>query len=106
MSRAKRKVWLSSLGGWALCTSFIARAPTRFPTVMRSSPAVQFSSSSIAERLEAGYRDMRAALAAERWLRQERPAHLGAAGAPGGAGMVTTRPEPNLHTMIDKPAAA
>ena len=38
----------------------------------------EFSRSSIAERREAGYRDMRAALAAEPWLRQERPAHLGA----------------------------
>jgi len=28
-------------GGWALCTSFIARAPTRFPTAMRSSPAAR-----------------------------------------------------------------
>jgi len=38
----------------------------------------EFSRSSIAERREAGYRDMRAALAAEPWPRQERPAHLGA----------------------------
>ena len=46
----------------------------------------EFSRSSIAERREAGYRDMRAALAAEPWLRQERPAHLGALVASGGAG--------------------
>ena len=66
----------------------------------------EFSRSSIAERREAGYRDMRAALAAEPWLRQERPAHLGALVHRVERGTVTTRPEPNLRTMIDKPAAA
>jgi NTE family protein len=66
----------------------------------------EFSRSSIAERREAGYRDMRAALAAEPWLRQERPAHLGALVHRVERGTVTTRPEPNLLTMTDKPAAA
>jgi NTE family protein len=66
----------------------------------------EFSRSSIAERREAGYRDMRAALAAEPWLRQEKPAYLGAMVHRVERGTVTTRPEPNLHTMIDKPAAA
>ena len=66
----------------------------------------EFSRNSIAERRAAGYRDMRAALAAEPWLRQEKPAHLGALVHRVERGTVTTRPEPNLHTMIDKPAAA
>jgi NTE family protein len=38
----------------------------------------EFSRSSIAERRAAGYRDMQVALAAEPWLRQAVPAHLGA----------------------------
>jgi NTE family protein len=66
----------------------------------------EFSRSSIAERREAGYSDMRAALSAEPWLRQEKPAHLGALVHRVERGTVTTRPEPNLQTMIDKPAAA
>jgi NTE family protein len=66
----------------------------------------EFSRSSIAERREAGYRDMRAALAAEPWLRQEMPAHLGALVHRVERGRVITRPEPNLRTMTDKPAAA
>jgi NTE family protein len=66
----------------------------------------EFSRSSIAERREAGYRDMRAALAAEPWQRQEMPAHLGAMVHRVEQGRVTTRPEPNLRTTIDKPAAA
>jgi NTE family protein len=63
----------------------------------------EFSRSSIAERRAAGYRDMQAALAAEPWLRQEMPAHLGALVHRVEAGQVTTRPEPNLRTMTDKP---
>jgi NTE family protein len=43
-----------------------------------SNSDAEFSRTSIAERRAAGYRDMRAALAAEPWLRQEMPAHLGA----------------------------
>ena len=66
----------------------------------------EFSRSSIAERREAGYCDMRAALAAEPWLRQEMPAHLGALVHRVERGQVTTRPEPNLHTTTDEPAAA
>ena len=66
----------------------------------------EFSRSSISERREAGYSDMRAALAAEPWLRQERPPHLGAVVHRVERGTVTTRSEPNLRTMIDKPAAA
>jgi len=66
----------------------------------------EFSRSSIAERREAGHRDMRAALAAEPWLRQEMPAYLGALVHRVERGKVTTRPEPNLHTTTDKPAAA
>jgi NTE family protein len=66
----------------------------------------EFSRSSIAERREAGRRDMRAALAAEPWLRQEMPAYLGALVHRVERGKVTTRPDPNLHTTTDKPAAA
>jgi NTE family protein len=66
----------------------------------------EFSRSSIAERREAGYRDMRVALAAEPWLRQELPAHLGALVHRVERGRAVTRPEPNLRTMTDKPAAA
>ena len=66
----------------------------------------EFSRSSIAERREAGYRDMRAALAAAPWLHQEMPAHLGALVHRVELGKVSTRPEPNLHTTTDKPAAA
>jgi NTE family protein len=43
-----------------------------------SNSDAEFSRTSIAGRRAAGYRDMRAALAAEPWLRQEMPAHLGA----------------------------
>ena len=53
----------------------------------------EFSRSSIAERRAAGYRDMQAALAAEPWLRQEMPAHLGALVHRVEQGTVTTRPE-------------
>lgn len=66
----------------------------------------EFSRSSIAERREAGYRDMCATLAAEPWLRQEMPAHLGALVHRVEHERVTTRPEPNLRTTTDKPAAA
>ncbi len=66
----------------------------------------EFSRSSIAERRAAGYRDMHAALAAEPWLRQEKPAHLGALVHRVERGTVTTRPEPNLRTTTDRPAAA
>jgi NTE family protein len=66
----------------------------------------EFSRSSIAERREAGYRDMRVTLAAEPWLRQEMPAHLGALVHRVARGRVITRPEPNLRTMTDRPAAA
>jgi NTE family protein len=66
----------------------------------------EFSRSSIAERREAGYRDMSSALAAEPWLRQEMPAHLGALVHRVEREKVITRPEPNLHTTIDKPAVA
>jgi NTE family protein len=66
----------------------------------------EFSRTSIAERREAGYRDMRAALTAEPWLRQQLPAHLGALVHRVEREKVITRPEPNLHTTTDKPAAA
>jgi NTE family protein len=66
----------------------------------------EFSRSSITERRDAGYRDMRAALAAAPWLRQQLPAHLGALVHRVERGKVTTRPEPNLHSTTDKPAAA
>jgi len=62
----------------------------------------EFSRSSIAERRAAGYRDMQVALAAEPWLRQELPAHLGALVHRVEQGNVVTRPEPNLRTMTDK----
>ncbi|MBV8121438.1 MAG: patatin-like phospholipase family protein [Alphaproteobacteria bacterium] len=66
----------------------------------------EFSRRSIAARRAAGYRDMSAALAAEPWLRQELPAHLGALVHRVERAQVATRPEPNLRTMTDKPAAA
>jgi NTE family protein len=66
----------------------------------------EFSRSSIAKRREAGYRDMRAALTAEPWLRQQMPAHLGALVHRVERQQVSTRPEPNLRTTTDKPAAA
>jgi NTE family protein len=66
----------------------------------------EFSRSSIAKRREAGYSDMRAALAAEPWLRQEKPAHLGALVHRVERQQVSTRPEPNLRTTTDRPAAA
>jgi NTE family protein len=66
----------------------------------------EFSRSSIAERRAAGYRDMRAALAAEPWLRREMPAHLGALVHRVEREAVTTQPEPNLRSMTDQPAAA
>ncbi len=62
----------------------------------------EFSRRSIAARREAGYHDMRAALAAEPWLRQPLPAHLGALVHRVERGQVLTRPEPNLHSMTDK----
>jgi NTE family protein len=66
----------------------------------------EFSRSSLAERRAAGHRDMLAALAAEPWLRQEMPAHLGALVHRVEGEKVITRPEPNLHTTTDTPAAA
>ena len=66
----------------------------------------EFSRSSIAERREAGYRDMRAALAAAPWLRRQMPAHLGALVHRVERENVSTRPAPNLHTTTDKPTAA
>jgi NTE family protein len=65
----------------------------------------EFSRSSIAERRAAGYRDMQAALQAEPWLQQEVPAHLGALVHRVENQVVTTRPEPNLRSITDKPAA-
>jgi NTE family protein len=65
----------------------------------------EFSRSSIADRRAAGYRDMTTALGAQPWLRQEMPAHLGALVHRVERGKVTTRPEPNLRTTTDKPAA-
>jgi NTE family protein len=66
----------------------------------------EFSRTSIAKRREAGYRDMRAALLAEPWLRQEKPAHLGALVHRVERQQVSTQLEPNLRTTTDKPAAA
>jgi NTE family protein len=66
----------------------------------------EFSRSSIAERRAAGHRDMQAALVVEPWLRQQMPAHLGAMVHRVEKGSVVTRPEPNLRTMTDRPAAA
>jgi NTE family protein len=66
----------------------------------------EFSRNSIAERRAAGYRDMRTALAAEPWRQREMPAHLGALVHRVEREQVTTRPEPNLHTATDEPAAA
>jgi NTE family protein len=57
-----------------------------------------FSRSSIAEHRAAGYRDMRTALAAEPWQRQEMPAHLGALVHRVERGRVITRPEPKLRS--------
>jgi NTE family protein len=66
----------------------------------------EFSRSSIADRRAAGYKDMTTALAAQPWLRQEMPAHLGALVHRVERGKVITRHEPNLRTLTDKPAAA
>lgn len=66
----------------------------------------EFSRSSIAARRAAGYHDMQAALAAEPWLRAQMPAHLGALVHRVERGTVVTRPEPNLLSTTDKPAAA
>jgi NTE family protein len=66
----------------------------------------EFSRSSIADRRAAGYKDMTTALAAQPWLRQEMPAHLGALVHRVERDKVITRPEPNLRTLTDKPAAA
>jgi NTE family protein len=66
----------------------------------------EFSRSSIARRRAAGYRDMCAALAAEPWMRQQKPAHLGALVHRVEREKVITRPEPNLRTMVDRLAAA
>ena len=66
----------------------------------------EFSRSSIAKRREAGYRDMRAALVAEPWVRQEKPAHLGALVHRVERQQVSSQLEPNLRTTTDKPAAA
>jgi NTE family protein len=63
----------------------------------------EFSRSSIAGRRAAGYRDMQAALAAEPWLRQEMPAHLGALVHRVEGGTVVTRPELNLRSLSDRP---
>jgi NTE family protein len=71
-----------------------------------ASSDAEFSRSSIAERREAGYRDMQVALAAEPWLRQELPAHLGALVHRVERGTVLTRPEPNLRSMTDKPGSS
>ena len=66
----------------------------------------EFSRTSIAKRREAGYRDMRAALVAEPWVRQDKPAHLGALVHRVERQQVSTQLEPNLRTTTDKPAAA
>jgi NTE family protein len=66
----------------------------------------EFSRASIAERRAAGYRDMKTALAAEPWTRQEIPAHLGALVHRVEGETVTTRPEPNLTSTTDRPNAA
>jgi NTE family protein len=66
----------------------------------------EFSRSSIAERRAAGYRDMQTALAAQPWLRQELPAHLGALVHRVEHGTVVTRPDPNLQTTTDRPGAS
>jgi NTE family protein len=69
-----------------------------------SNSDAEFSRSSIAERRAAGYRDMRAALTAQPWLRQEMPAHLGALVHRVEREQVITRPEPNLHVTAGRPA--
>ncbi|MBP0588165.1 patatin-like phospholipase family protein [Paraburkholderia sp. LEh10] len=67
----------------------------------------EFSRASIAERREAGYRDLKAAIADAPWLRQELPAHLGALVHRVERQRVTTLPEPNLKSMdAREPAAA
>jgi len=66
----------------------------------------EFSRASIAERRAAGYRDLRAAIAQEPWLRQELPAHLGALVHRVQNERVTTLPEPNLRSTSDARAGA
>ena len=72
----------------------------------RSRPVTPSFHGSIADRRAAGYKDMTTALAAQPWLRQEMPAHLGALVHRVERDKVITRPEPNLRTLTDKPAAA
>jgi NTE family protein len=67
-----------------------------------ASSDAEFSRSSIAARRAAGYRDMQVALAAEPWVRQELPAHLGALVHRVAHGKVETLREPNLRTMTDR----
>lgn len=71
-----------------------------------SNSDAEFSRSSIAERRTAGYRDMQVALAATPWLRPEVPAHLGVLVHKVEDGVVTTRPEPDLHMPTDQPDGA
>jgi NTE family protein len=61
----------------------------------------EFSRSSIAERRQAGYDDMSAALAAMPWKHKEVPAHLGALVHRVRAGDCETLPEPNLRSTSD-----
>jgi len=65
----------------------------------------EFSRSSIAARRAEGYRDMTAALAAEPWLKAEKPAHLGALVHRVERQTVRTLPEPNLRSMTDRERA-
>jgi len=62
----------------------------------------EFSRSSIAERRAAGYRDLQTALAAEPWVRVEKPAHLGALVHRVERQTVKTLQEPNLRSMTDR----
>jgi NTE family protein len=66
----------------------------------------EFSRTSIAERREAGYRDMKVALAAAPWRTAQLPAHLGALVHRVEHQKLTTMPEPNLRSLTDRPKAA
>ncbi len=70
-----------------------------------SSSDAEFSRESIAERSQAGHRDMTRAIAAAPWFHAQKPAHLGAMVHRVGKDDVITLPEPNLLSTTDRKAA-
>jgi len=64
----------------------------------------EFSRSSIADRRAAGYRDLKAAIEAQPWMRVERPAHLAAMVHKVERGALASLAEPNLTSTTDATA--